>query len=220
MIGVGLALFLNQNFKGRGLIRGLLILPWALPGVVNASMWSWIYNANFGALNALLHQSGFISEYKAWLADPTVAMILVILANVWKETPFTAIMVLAALQGIPAPLYEAAQIDGVTNFQKFFRITLPIITSVIMICGLLQIIWSLLHTFELIYVITRGGQFNATDIIPIRIYWQTFKSLRFGYGTAMAYLTSFILLNSRFFLHSLSLQARSGVLRCGINIIF
>jgi ABC-type sugar transport system permease subunit len=194
LLGVAIALVMNQNFKGRGILRALIIIPWALPSIVNASMWSWILNANYGALNALLSQLGILHAYKPWIADPVWAMALIILTNVWKETPFTVIMVLAALQGIPPHLREAAVMDGAGAVRRFLHIVLPMIAQIVMICALLQVIWSLLHTFELVYVITRGGPFNSTDIIPMRIYWQTFKGLRFGYGAAMAYLAAVALL--------------------------
>lgn len=199
LLGVGIALVLNMEFKGRGFVRGLIILPWALPNIVNASMWSWIYNANYGALNALLHQSGIISEYQVWLGHPKSAMALVILANVWKETPFTVIMVLAALQAIPKQMYDAAIVDGANAIQKGYYITFAYIKQILMMCGLLQLIWSLLHTFEIIYVITRGGPANATNILPLRIYWQTFKSLRFGYGASMSYLIGILIFIPAFF---------------------
>jgi multiple sugar transport system permease protein len=194
VLGVAIALVMNQQFKGRGILRALIIIPWALPSIVNASMWSWILNANYGALNALLSQLGIIHAYRPWIADPGWAMFMIVVANVWKETPFTIILVLAALQGVPPHLREAAVVDGAGAIRRFFNVTLPLIMQIIMICALLQIIWSLLHTFELVYVITRGGPFNSTDIIPMRIYWQTFKGLRFGYGASMAYLAALALL--------------------------
>jgi ABC-type sugar transport system permease subunit len=194
VLGVAIALIMNQQFKGRGILRALIIIPWALPSIVNASMWSWILNANYGALNALLSQLGIIRAYRPWIADPGWAMVMIVIANVWKETPFTIILVLAALQGVPPHLTEAAVVDGAGAVRRFFNVTLPLILQIVMVCALLQIIWSLLHTFELVYVITRGGPFNSTDIIPMRIYWQTFKGLRFGYGASMAYLAALALL--------------------------
>ena len=194
VLGVAIALVMNQQFKGRGILRALIIIPWALPSIVNASMWSWILNANYGALNGLLSQLGIIHAYRPWIADPSWAMVMIVIANVWKETPFTVILVLAALQGVPPHLREAAVVDGAGAIRRFFAITLPLIMQIVMVCALLQIIWSLLHTFELVYVITRGGPFNSTDIIPMRIYWQTFKGLRFGYGASMAYLAALALL--------------------------
>ncbi|HTO22429.1 MAG TPA: sugar ABC transporter permease [Spirochaetia bacterium] len=194
LLGVGIALVMNREFPGRNILRALIIIPWALPSIVNASMWSWILNANYGALNALLTQAGILHAYKPWIAEPGWAMGTLILANVWKETPFTVILVLAALQGVPKELVEAALADGAGAVRRFFSITLPMIAQIVMICALLQMVWSLLHTFELVYVVTRGGPYNSTDIIPMRIYWQTFKGLRFGYGAAMAYLAALALL--------------------------
>jgi multiple sugar transport system permease protein len=194
VLGVAIALVMNLDFRGRGLLRGLIIIPWALPSIVNASMWSWILNANYGALNALLTQLGIIGSYKPWIAEPGWAMVMLIVANVWKETPFTVILVLAALQGVPPQLKEAAVVDGAGAWRRFFHVVMPMIVQIVMICGLLQLIWSLLHTFELVLVVTRGGPFNSTDIIPMRIYWQTFKALRFGYGAAMAWIAALALL--------------------------
>jgi multiple sugar transport system permease protein len=194
VLGVAIALVMNLDFKGRGLLRGLIIIPWALPSIVNASMWSWILNANYGALNALLTQLGIIGGYKPWIAEPGWAMVMLVIANVWKETPFTVILVLAALQGVPSQLKEAAVVDGAGAWRRFFHVVMPMIVQIVMICGLLQLIWSLLHTFELVLVVTRGGPFNSTDIVPMRIYWQTFKALRFGYGAAMAWIAALALL--------------------------
>lgn len=193
ILGIGIALVLHQRYKGVGIARGLIILPWAMPSIVNAAMWKWIYNADYGALNAFLHQLGIIDQYQIWLANPKAALALIILANVWKETPFTAILVLAALQSIPAELYEAAKVDGASAWQRFFFITLRLILPVVMVAGLLQTIWGF-QTFELAYIITGGGPFSSTELITLRIYAQTFRSLRFGYGAAMAYLTSLVLL--------------------------
>jgi ABC-type sugar transport system permease subunit len=192
ILGVAIAMVLNQNFRGRGFVRGLMILPWAMPSIVNAAMWKWIYNADYGALNALLSQLHLIDHYRVWLGEPSTAMFLIILANVWKETPFTIILILAALQTIPDDLYEASRVDGATEWQAFLRITLPLILPVLMIAGLLQFIWGF-QTFELIYIVTGGGPFSSTEMTNLRVYATTFRSLRFGYGAAMAYLTSLII---------------------------
>jgi ABC-type sugar transport system permease subunit len=193
ILGVGIALVLNQRFVGRGFVRGLMILPWAMPSIVNAAMWKWIYNADYGALNALLTQIGWMHSYKVWLSDPFWAMALLVLANVWKETPFTVILVLAALQAIPDDLYEAGRVDGASSWQLFAHITLRLLLPVIMIAGMLQFIWGF-QTFELPYIITGGGPYSTTEMVTLRIYAETFRSLRFGYGAAMAYLTSLVIL--------------------------
>lgn len=193
ILGVAIAMVLNQHFKGRGFVRGLIILPWALPSIVNAAMWKWIFNADYGALNALLTQFGIINTYQVWLANPTTARILIVLANVWKETPFTVLLVLAALQGIPKDIYEAATVDGASALKRFIHITLRLLTPVIMVIGFLQVLWGI-QTFELVYVITGGGPGSSTELLSLRIYAVTFRSLRFGYGAAMAYFTGLLIL--------------------------
>jgi len=192
ILGVSIATVLNKEFVGRGFVRGLMILPWAMPSIVNAAMWKWIYNANFGALNALLSQLGIIEQYQIWLSDPFWATVLVILANVWKETPFTVLMVLSALQTIPEEIKEAARVDGSSAWNTFIKITIPLIAPTLMIVSILQFLWGF-QTFELITVVTGGGPFSTTELVAIRIYQNTFRSLRFGYGSAMAYLTALIL---------------------------
>lgn len=186
-LGLMVALVLHQKFVGRGFVRGLVILPWALPYVVNGAMWKWIFNANYGALNALLHQLGFIDRYQIWLGNPKTAFALVILANIWKETPVAAILIHAALQGIPDELYEAARVDGAGVFRRFFHITLPILRPVIAVTMVVKTVWAL-KEFDLIYVITQGGPANATSVATFYTYLTTFKFLRFGYGSALAFL--------------------------------
>lgn len=193
ILGIVIALVLNQSFKGRGFVRGLIILPWAIPSIVNAAMWQWIYNADYGALNALLTQLGLMTDYQIWLGSPTLAMALIILSNVWKETPFTVLLVLAALQGIPGDIYEAAKVDGASAWQRFSYITLRMLIPVIMIIGFLQTLWGF-QTFELVQIITSGGPASSTELLSLRIYAQTFRSLRFGYGASIAYLTGLIIL--------------------------
>ncbi len=193
ILGVFIAVVLNEKFVGRGFVRGIMILPWAMPSIVNAAMWKWIYNADYGALNALLTQTEIIHQYQIWLADPTWATILVILANVWKEAPFVVLMVLAGLQTIPDDLYEAANVDGSSFWQSFWNITLPLVLPVIMIVSMLEFIWGF-QTFELITIVTGGGPFSVTEMVTLRVYAMTFRSLRFGYGSAMAYLTSLVIM--------------------------
>lgn len=193
VLGISIAMVLNKNFVGRGFVRGLMILPWAMPSIVNAAMWKWIYNADYGALNALLTQLGIIQQYQVWLSDPFWATALIILANVWKETPFTVLMVLAALQTIPEELYEAARVDGSTAWQSFLNITVPLILPVLMIVSMLQFVWGF-QTYELVSIVTGGGPFSTTEMVTLRVYATTFRSLRFGYGSAMAYLTSLFIL--------------------------
>ncbi len=192
-LAIAFALVLTQAFRGRGLARAIIILPWALPAVVAASMWKWIYNADFGALNAVLLQLGLIDEYQVWLADPNWAMGLIILANVWKETPLTVLLLLGALMAIPTAPYEAAHIDGASAWQRFRYVTFPLILPILIVAGLLQLIWGF-QTFEIPQIITGGGPQSSTELVSLRIYSTTFRSLRFGLGAAMAYSVALLLL--------------------------
>ncbi len=192
-LAIAFALVLTKAFRGRGLARAIIILPWALPAVVAASMWKWIYNADFGALNAVLFQLGLIDEYQVWLADPNWAMGLIILANVWKETPLTVLLLLGALMAIPTAPYEAAQIDGASAWQRFRYVTFPLILPILIVAGLLQLIWGF-QTFEIPQIITGGGPQSSTELVSLRIYSTTFRSLRFGLGAAMAYSVALLLL--------------------------
>lgn len=186
-LGLCIALLLNQNFKGRGFVRGLIILPWALPYVVNGIMWKWIFDANYGAFNALLNQLGLLKSYQIWLGDPVAAFHIVIFANIWKETPVAVLLILAALQAVPKELYEAAMVDGATGRQCFRKVILPMLQPVIMVVMVLKTIWAL-KEFDLIYVMTKGGPADATNVLTYYIYQNTFKFLKFGYGSALAYI--------------------------------
>ncbi|GAK61093.1 binding-protein-dependent transport systems inner membrane component [Candidatus Vecturithrix granuli] len=186
-LGLAIALLLHQQFIGRGFVRGLIILPWALPYVVNGMMWKWIFDANYGAMNALLVQTHLIDSYRIWLGEPLTAMHLVIVANIWKETPVAVILFLAALQSIPKPLYEAARVDGANRWQSFLNITLPMLKPVFTATVVIKTIWAL-KEFDLIYIITKGGPADATKMLTYHIYQNTFKFLKFGYGSALAYL--------------------------------
>lgn len=192
-LGMLIALLLNKEFLGRGFVRGLVILPWALPTVVNGVMWKWIYNANYGALNALLTQTRIISEYRNWLGTPWSAMNSLIFADIWKETSFAIILILAALQSIPKELYEAAKIDGANTFIIFRKITFPLIKPTILVLFVIKTIWAI-REFDLVSVVTRGGPANGTQTIAYYIYMKTFKFLQFGEGSAMAYFLMFITL--------------------------
>lgn len=204
VLGTAIAMVLNKDFKGRGFVRGIMILPWALPSVVNAIMWKWIFNSNYGALNALLFQLGFIHDYQLWLGRPLSAFALMIYANVWKETPYVVLLVLAGLATISKDVYEAATVDGANAWRTFRSITLPIIKPVILILTVTKIIWAI-QTFDLVYILTSGGPANGTDLISFYIYKVTFKFLQFGYGSAMAYvLTLITILLSYFYIRTLS----------------
>lgn len=192
-LGLLVALLLNTAFRGRGFVRGLIILPWALPYVVNGIMWKWIFDANYGVLNAILTQAGLLSEYRIWLGDPTMAMAIVIVANIWKETPVAVILLLAALQGLPGEMVEAAAMDGAGKWTIFRKIVVPYLRPMIITLVVIKSIWAL-KEFDLLYIITKGGPANATNLFSYYIYQNSFQYLNFGYGAALAYILTILAL--------------------------
>jgi ABC-type sugar transport system permease subunit len=143
------------------MLRMLALLPWAVPSVVNGIMWKWILNPSYGSLNGLLYSMGIIDQYIIWLGNPELALAMVVLADIWKETPFIMLLFLAALQTIPGDLYEAARVDGANRLQSFFQITLPLIRPTLFVAVALRTIWAL-KSFDLIYTLTAGGPSNGT----------------------------------------------------------
>ncbi|MCL2882255.1 MAG: sugar ABC transporter permease [Coriobacteriia bacterium] len=191
VIGVAASLVLNKKFHGRGFVRGLMILPWAMPTVVNAVMWKWIFNAEYGAANGLLLKLGLIKTSIAWLGTPRMAFFCVFLANVWKETPYVILLAIAALSTIPEDLYEAASIDGAGGWKAFWRITLPMIKPVLLILLITKTIWAF-QTFDLVAIMTSGGPQNATNLLSYYIHFVAFKQTDFGSAAAMSYVLSMI----------------------------
>ena len=190
-LGIGIALVLHKQFFGRGFVRGLMILPWAMPTVVNAVMWKWILNADYGAANGLLMNLGLITENINWLATPWGAFFSVLIANIWKETPYVVLLTLAALSTIPEGLYEAASIDGAGGWKSFWQITLPLIKPVILILIITKTIWAF-QTFDLVAIMTSGGPENATNLLSYYIHRTAFKMNKFGNAAAMSYALSIV----------------------------
>jgi ABC-type sugar transport system permease subunit len=192
-LGLALALLLNREFWGRNVVRIVVLLPWAIPAVVNGIMWKWILNPSYGSLNGLLYSMGIIDKYVVWLGTPKLALLVVILADVWKETPFIMLLFLAALQTIPKDLYEAAMVDGSNAFQSLFRITIPLISPTIFVAISLRTIWAL-KSFDLIYTLTAGGPSGGTTVVGYYTYLKTFINLNLGRGAAVAYLMTLVVL--------------------------
>lgn len=185
VIGVGAALLLQERFPGRALVRVLVILPWAVPNIVNALMWRLILNPEFGSFNALLLQSGIIGQYRSWLGDPAIAMSVVAIVDAWKNFPLVAFIVLAALQSVPADLYEAARLDGAGPVARFLNVTLPGILPSLLIILVLRAIEAF-RVFDIVYVMTRGGPADATKTASFFVYQQYFSFLDAGTGAAYA----------------------------------
>lgn len=186
-MGLGLltALLLNREFPWRGLARALIIIPWALPSVVIALMWRWIYDPNTGVLNDILIYLSVVQAAVPWLADPKVAIYAIIATLTWQGFPFFAVMILAGLQGIPKSQYEAASIDGASAWRQFLHITLPGIAPVLATAGLLRVIW-VANSMDVIFVMTGGGPGYATYTLPLYAFIKARQNLDFGYGTSIA----------------------------------
>lgn len=190
-IGVLVALLLNQKFRGRSALRVLVILPWALPTIVNATMWRLNFNPDYGSINALLSQLGLIDTYRSWLGDPSSAINAVMFADIWKNYPLITLLVLAALQTIPEDLFEAARLDGASAFLRFRKITLPAIAAPLAVALILRTI-DAFKVFDIIYVMTRGGPLDSTKTVSFFVYQESFSYLRAGSGAAYAILMTLI----------------------------
>lgn len=192
VLGVALffSLVLNEKFRGRGMVRAIVIIPWAIPPVVSGHMWKWIFNGEYGAFNGLLLQLGVIEEYQFWLSEPVTALTAAALVFVWRFVPFVTILFLGVLQSIPHELYESAAVDGANPLLRFRHITLPSLATIGAIAVVLTLIMSF-NVFDEIYALTGAQEVTRTPMIYN--YETTFIQGRFGRGAAMAYLTGLIL---------------------------
>ncbi len=185
LLGVGFALVLDRPFRGRGLVRSAVLLPWALPTAVMALAFSWIFNDSFGVANDLLLRAGLVREPVAWLSGPASAMAAVVLSDVWKTVPFVALIVLAGLQGIPEEVLEAARVDGLSAWQRFRHVVLPLLAPSILVAALFRAAqaWG---AFDVVYVMTGGGPGGSTETVSLYAFRNFFRYLDFGYGAAVA----------------------------------
>ena len=179
ILGLSIAVLLQRSFRMKGLIRALVLIPWALPTVVSAKMWEWMYNTDFGIVNYI------IGSKINWLGNPLLALNAAVFMDVWKTTPFVAILLMAGLQVIPQELYHAAKIDGAGKWDTFKTITLPLLKPVILVVLLFRTL-DAFRIFDAIYVLTGGGPANATETLSIYAYKVLFQTLQFGYGSALA----------------------------------
>ena len=181
ILGVLAALLLDQEFRGRTLVRALMILPWALPTVVNATLWRLIYNPEYGAMNSLLTQVGLLSEYRSWLGEPSSAMLSIVVADCWKNFPLVALIALAALQAVPRDIKAAAIVDGAGAFARFRFVTWPYLAGPLTIALVLRTIEAF-KVFDIVWVMTRGGPANTTRMLSILVYQEAFSFQRRGLG--------------------------------------
>ena len=187
VLGLVLALLLNQQIRGRGVFRASLLVPMMLPTVVVGVVWRLLLNPNFGAINGTLKQLGINTESLTWTASPRLAFLAVIAVDVWQWTPFVFLVLLAGLQAIPQEPYEAALIDGSTRWQTFRHVTLPLLKPAILIVLLLRTM-DLLRVFDQIFILTEGGPGFATEMISLYIYRTAFRFFDFGYAAAMSFV--------------------------------
>lgn len=185
LLGLGLALMLNEAFPGRRLVRALVLLPWIVPTVLGTMAWLWLLSPNFSVLNWILVRSGLLQSGLSWLTDPDLALLSVILVNAWRGTPFIAITVMAGLQSIPADLYEASSIDGAGRWQRFRFITLPLVAPVLLTALVLSVIWTF-SDFGIVYGLTQGGPMNATQVLATLSYQTGLRSGQLGEGAAIS----------------------------------
>jgi multiple sugar transport system permease protein len=193
VFGLGTALLANARLRGNGLLRTVMLIPWAIPTVISAVLWKFMLNDQFGILNYIFSRLGFISEYKAWLAFPKSAVGSTILIDVWKTTPFVFILLLAGLQVIPKEEYEAASIDGASTFQKFLYVTMPEIAKVVFITLLFRTM-DAFRVFDMVVNLTNGGPGNATEYVTLEAYKTIFRNLKIGYGSAMSVVIFIIIM--------------------------
>ncbi|WP_312172625.1 sugar ABC transporter permease [Microbacterium sp.] len=193
VIGFGLALALNTRIRGAKVMRGLMLIPWLIPGVVVSFLWMWIFNANYGVLNSLFESLGLIGEPQAWLANPTSAMAAVIVAKTWQSFPWMMVMLLAGLQTVPIELHEAAEIDGAGTVRRFFSITVPQMQGIIGLVLLLEFIWNFQH-FDIIYVLTGGGPAGSTQTFATAVYETAFDGFDLGHAGALGLLWMVLLM--------------------------
>src|SRR5262249_53569469 len=186
-VGFAVAFLLTGHIRGRGLFRGLLLLPMMLPAVVVGVVWRLMLNSNFGAVNGTLKIIGVNPDALTWTASPVLAMASVIAADVWQWTPFMFLILLAGLQAIPQEPYEAALIDGSSTWQTFIHVTLPLLKPAILIALLLRTM-DLLRVFDQIFILTEGGPGFATETASLYIYRTAFRFSNFGYAAAMSFV--------------------------------
>ena len=183
VLGLIVALVLNAEFRGRGFVRASILIPWAIPTIVSARMWSWMLNDQFGILNDMMLSLGLISQKIAWTANPETAMTAVLIVDVWKTTPFMALLILAGLQMVPKDMYEAAKVDGIHPIKVFWRVTLPMIRPALMVAVIFRML-DAMRVFDLIYILTPNNA--QTRTLSVLARENLFDFDKFAYGAAVS----------------------------------
>jgi multiple sugar transport system permease protein len=183
LLGLFLALAMNRSFRGRGLVRAAVLVPWAIPTVVSAKLWAWLFNPDYGLINRLLPGQDI-----NWLGVPGYALHAAILVDVWKTTPFMALLILTGLQGISEDIYKAARVDGASRWRSFVSITLPLLKPAILLALLFRTL-DAFRVFDAIFVLTEGGPANTTETLSIYAYKTLMRAGNFGYGSMLSVMT-------------------------------
>ncbi len=193
IVSLLIALLLNEKFPGRGVVRALLLVPWAIPSVVNALLWKWLLNPQYGLFNAIWYELGIITEYQNVLGSMPSVMIWLVIAYSWIHIPLATLLLLSGLQTIPDDIYESAIVDGAGIFQRFAFITLPLLRPMLSVVIIFEMIFAF-KVFDIIFVLTAGGPADATNVLGWAIYTETFRKLDFGAGSSIAMLLGAITL--------------------------
>ena len=190
-IGLGIALLLHSDIPGAGWLVSAVVLPWAVPEIVNALIWQWIYNPNYGALNGILYSLGIFADYRAWLSSPLSAMHAVIFAYAWKLVPFVIIILYAGLTAIPTEQYESAEIDGAGDWAQFRYITLPLLAAPLGVAVMFCMVWAM-RAFDIVYLLTRGGPGDGTMVLSYFVFSKAFEFGDMGAAAAVACLLALL----------------------------
>jgi ABC-type sugar transport system permease subunit len=185
LLGLMMPLVLFERFRGRGIVRAAMLVPWAIPTVVTSKMFGWLFDGQNGIVNYLLRGVGLIQDNVNWYGSPDFALATIVIADVWKTTPFMALLLLAGLQTIPVSLAEAAVIDGANAWQYFWHVRLPLLTPMLLIASMFRAL-DAFRIFDLVYVLTGGGPADATEVLSTFTYKNLFSALQIGYGSALS----------------------------------
>jgi ABC-type sugar transport system permease subunit len=187
VVGLGVALLLDSRAPGAAWLIVGAVLPWAIPEIVNALLWQWIYNPTYGALNGALVSLGVLDRYRTWLSTPSSAMHAIIFAYAWKLVPFVVIVLFAALRSVPGDVYESAQIDGADDWRQFRHITWPLVAPAVAVAVTFCVVWSM-RAFDIVYLLTKGGPGEATVLLSYLTFTKAFEFGDLGAGAAVACL--------------------------------
>jgi ABC-type sugar transport system permease subunit len=184
-VGLMIALVLSERFRGRGLVRAAMLVPWAIPTVVTSKMFGWLFDGQNGIVNYLLRSTALIQHNVDWYGSPDFALTTIIIADVWKTTPFMALLLLAGLQTIPGSLSEASIIDGANAWQRFWYVRLPLLAPTLLIASMFRAL-DAFRIFDLVYVLTGGGPADSTEVLSTLTYKNLFSALQVGYGSSLS----------------------------------